>query len=402
MAIYSYEITSKGATQKGRIYADNVEEAALQVKKPGWYIVNLKEEVIGQSRFLFIGFKSAFPSYDKINFTDHLSSAIGAGTPLQDALDAYVEEGDRKSEIIDTISKDVQRGRKLSDAMSKHPRIFSPLYTALVEAGEVSGSLDETLAYMANELRREHEFVSKVKSAMFYPIIVLTVSLIVVSLVIGLVVPKIVAITQNFGGDLPTITKIVVAISRFLNSYSWLIGLFILGLIATIAYLLKDAKSKSELKAKLITFPLVGQIMRQFILARFLRIVGSCIKYGIQLPKALELSGGIVDNLRYKAACENINKKITHGQNLSAAFAAEDKLLFPPIISRTIKGGEKTGKVDIGLLRLSSYYEAEVDRNLKRLTELIEPAMIIILGVFVALIAISVIAPIYQMTSRIK
>jgi type II secretory pathway component PulF len=132
-----------------------------------------------------------------------------------------------------------------------------------------------------------------------------------------------------------------------------------------------------------------------------LRIVGGCVKYGIQLPKALEISAGVVDNESYRIACENINKKIIRGQSLSQAIAGEDKLLFPPIISRTVKGGEKTSKVDVGLLRLSTYYEAEVDRNLKRLTEIIEPVMVIALGLLVGLIAIAVISPIYQMTSNI-
>ncbi len=400
MAQYVYEIVYGNQTRRGKIYADSIDEASQQIKKPGWYIVQLQEEKAARRR-LFKS-KPKFASYDRINFTDHLSSSIGSGTPVQEALDAYVEAGDRKSEIIDTISKDVQRGRKLSEAMSKHPSVFSPLYIAMVEAGEISGSLDETLDYLANELRREHEFISQVKSAMFYPIVILSVSIAVVSLVVGVVVPRIIAITENFGGDLPTITKITVAIAHVLVNFAPVIVLVLVASLFLLIHFLRNKNIKSKISAKLVKSPLLGEIMRQFILARFLRIVGGCIKYGIQLPKALELTEGVVDNVLYKNACENINKKIIHGQNLSAAIADEDKLLFPSIISRTIRGGEKTSKVDVGLLRLSSYYEAEVNRNLKRLTEMIEPIMIIALGALVALIAISVIAPIYQMTSRIK
>jgi type IV pilus assembly protein PilC len=286
--------------------------------------------------------------------------------------------------------------------MAKHSAVFTPLYIALVEAGEISGSLDETLEYLSTELRREHEFISRIKSAMFYPIIVLTVSILVVALVIGVVVPKIIAITQNFGGDLPALTKVVVAIAKFLVKFGPFLAVGFIAIVVGIIYLLRDEKIKSKINAKIIKSPLIGEIMRQVILARFLRIIGGSIKYGIQLPKALELSGAVVNNALYKEACENINKKVVRGQKLSVAMADEDKLLFPPIISRTIRGGEKTSKVDVGLMRLSTYYEAEVDRNLKRLTEMIEPIMIIALGGLVAVIAISVIAPIYQMTSRIK
>jgi type IV pilus assembly protein PilC len=402
MAQYSYEIVKNNEVQKGKIYADSISEASLQIRKPGWYIVGLSEIQSDDTKFSFFNTNPKFPLYDKINFTDHLASAVNSGTPLQEALDAYVETGDRKSEIIDTINKDIQRGRKLSEAMAKHPTVFSPLYIALVQAGEISGSLDETLEYLATELRREHDFNSKIKSAMFYPLVVLSVSLIVMGLVIGVVIPRIVEITKNFGGDLPTITRVVVGFSQFLTHNTIPLIIFLVLAASGIVYLFNNKEVKHWFSAKMLTAPLVGVIMRQIILARFLRIVGGCVKYGIQLPKVLELSANVLGNDRYKAACENINKKITRGQTLSVALAEEDRLLFPPIISRTVRGSEKTSKVDVGLLRLSAYYEQEVDRNLKRLTEMIEPAMVIILGLLVAVIAISVIAPIYQMTSKIK
>ena len=401
MAEYIYEIIKDKKIKRGKINADSITEASLQIKKPGWFIVELKEDKNTKKTFFFFDSRPKFPSYERVNFTDHLASSVGAGTPIQEALEAYVEEGDRKSEIIDTISKDIQRGKKLSEAMSKYPSIFSPLYVALVQAGELTGNLDETLEYLANELRREHEFIAKVKSAMFYPIVVLSVSLIVVIVVIGFVVPKMIEITKNFGSDLPPATRIVNNFAQFLSDYTALIILFFILLVFGFVYLFKNEKVRIKFNAKIIKTPLIGEIMRQFILARFLRIVGGCVKYGIQLPKAIELSAGVADNVLYKQACENINKKIIRGQNLSLALADEDKLLFPPIISRTVKGGEKTSKVDVGLIRLSNYYEAEVDRNLKRLTEIIEPAMVIALGILVGFIAFAVIAPIYQITSRI-
>ncbi|KKQ56081.1 MAG: Type II secretion system F domain protein [Candidatus Woesebacteria bacterium GW2011_GWB1_38_5] len=402
MTEYIYEIAQGREVKRGKINAETISEASLQIKKPGWFVVELKEARKERRGFLFFNPKPKFPSYDRINFTDHLASSIGAGTALQEALEAYIEEGDRKSEIIDTINKDIQRGKKLSEAMSKYPSIFSPLYITLVQAGEITGSLDETLEYLANELRREHEFIARVKSAMFYPALVLSVSLVVVTLVIGVVVPKIIAITENFGSDLPAITRIMAKFAGFLVDYASLIVFFFILLTIFFVYILRDRGMRRKINARMTRSPLIGLIMRQFILARFLRIVGGCIKYGIQLPKALELSADVVDNDLYRTACENINKKITRGQNFSTALSDEDKLLFPPIISRTVKGGEKTGKVDVGLMRLSVYYETEVDRNLKRLTEMIEPVMVVSLGALVALIAISVIAPIYQMTSKIK
>ncbi len=402
MPEYLYEIVNSHRKKSGRINADNITEAASQIKKSGWYISQLKESGRSYGFPSFFTMGTNFSSYDRINFTDHLASSIGSGTPIQEALEAYVEEGDRKSEIIDTINKDVQRGRKLSEAMSRYPSVFSPLYIAMVQAGEITGSLDETLTYLADELRREHEFVARVKSAMFYPALVLSVSLVVVGIIIGVVVPKIVGITKNFGGDLPAITRMVSNFSEFLVNYSKIIITLAITFIIGIFLLFKNRNFRKIAGAKIVRLPVIGDIVRQFILARFLRIVGGCVKYGIHLPKALELAAEIVNNASYKDACDRINKKITRGQTLSVSLSDEDKMLFPPIISRTIKGGEKTAKVDVGMLRLSSYYETEVDRNLKRLTEMIEPVMVVLLGGMVAMIAISVIAPIYQMTSKIK
>ena len=149
----------------------------------------------------------------------------------------------------------------------------------------------------------------------------------------------------------------------------------------------------------LVHTPVVGAIMRKYILARLLRIIGSCVKYGIPLPAALDAAEEVVDNEVYKEAMKRINKKITKGESLANALSKEDKLYFPGIITRSIRGAEKTGTIDKTLHRLSVQYEHEVDRDLKKATELLEPAMIVILGVIVLGIAVSVIAPIYQLTS---
>jgi type IV pilus assembly protein PilC len=402
MAEYQYTITKNGLFQSGKINADSEAEAVSQIKKDGWYIVKLHKTESKKGGFNFASKKASFTSFEKINFTDHLASSIGSGTPISEALEAYLEEGDKKSEIIDTINKDLDRGKKLSEAMAKFPETFSPLYIAMVQAGELTGSLDETLEYMANELRREHEFIARVKSAMFYPILVLAVALVVVIMVVAVVIPKIVEVTKSFGSNLPLTTRIISKVSELIVKFGPVIAILIAFSIASLIILIRDKKVKAKINARLLQLPLTGQVMKKYILARFLRIIGGCVKYGISLPAAFDISGNVVDNLIYRQSCERVSKKIIKGISLSQALSEEDRGLFPSIISKTIKGGERTGNVDVGLLRLSTHYETEVDRDLKRLTELIEPIMVVVLGVIVALIAISVIAPIYQMTSRIK
>jgi type IV pilus assembly protein PilC len=273
---------------------------------------------------------------------------------------------------------------------------------ALVKAGELSGNLDETLSYMANELRREHEFKSKVRSAMFYPALVVLVSIAVVILIVTTVIPKVTEITKSLGSKLPPLTKLVVSSSDFLSAHYILILAVLAGVILMLVFFLNQKEVRENLKVKMLKFPLVGSIMKKYILARLLRIIGSCVKYGIPLPAAFDAATNVVDNKLYKESVDRINKKITRGETLASAISTESKALFPGIISRSIKGAERTGTIDTTLFRLSTQFEIEVDREIKRATELLEPIMIVVLGVIVLGIAIAVIAPIYELTSNLK
>ncbi len=398
---YKYKIAKAEQTKSGYIEANSREEAAGLIKKEGFVILELKEKSLSSLQLAF-GNPNQMTDFERISFTDHLASMIGAGTPIREALEAYSEDGEKKSEVITRVVQDIERGKALSIALSNFPKLFSPLYIALVKAGETSGSLDETLAYLANELRREHEFKQRIKSAMFYPIIVMSVSLAVIVLVITTVIPKVSEITKSLGGEMPFMTRTVVGFSDFLVANYLVIIIFVLGLIAASFLYFKNANNRQTIKDKLIRSPLIGPIIRKYTLARFLRIIGSSVKYGIALPVAFEAAQDVVDNSSYKEAVMRINKKITKGESLASAITSEDKFLFPGVITRSLKGAEKTGSLDSTLQRLSLQFELEVDRDLKRATELLEPIMVVVLGVIVLGIAVSVIAPIYELTSNIK
>ncbi len=398
---YKYKIGKASESKSGYIEANSREEAAGLIKKEGWSILELKEKSLTSLQMTF-GNATQMTDFERISFTDHLASMIGAGTPIREALEAYSEDGEKKSEVINRIVQDIERGKALSVALSNFPKLFSPLYIALVKAGETSGSLDETLGYLANELRREHEFKQRIKSAMFYPIIVITVSIAVIILVVTTVIPKVSEITKSLGGEMPFMTRMVVGFSDFLVSNYPFITILVIGLIATLFVIFKKENNRQKVKDKLLKSPLVGPIIRKYTLARFLRIIGSSVKYGIALPVAFEAAQDVVNNSTYKEAVIRINKKITKGESLAGAISAEDKFLFPGVITRSLKGAEKTGSLDTTLQRLALQFELEVDRDLKRATELLEPIMVVVLGVIVLGIAVSVIAPIYELTSNIK
>lgn len=394
MAIYKYTIKNhEGQIRKGKMHAASKLEAVDVVKKQGYFILELKK---GKLK------KQKMPAFERINFTDHLASLIRAGTPIRDALEAYADDGAKRMSMVDSVIKTIEQGKKMSHAFSEFPEIFTPLYISLIKAGEHVGNLDETLEYLASELRREHEFKQRVRSAMFYPALVISVALMVITLIFLIVVPKITEITQNLGADMPFTTKVVLGISSFMSNYTPFVLAGILALVASLFFLFKNENVRQRISKYMLSMPVIGKVIKKYTLARLLRTLSSSIKYGIPLADAFESTEDVVGNIVYKRACRNMSRIIQKGNSLSHAFASQGKGLFPGLIVRTVKGAEKTGGLDSSLSRLATQYEAEVDRDLKRMTELIEPVMVVVLGIIVLGIALSVVAPIYQLTSKIK
>jgi type II secretory pathway component PulF len=400
MTLFAYKVVnSEGLIIKNKVEALNKDEAASIVKEDGLFLVEMKAETKGV--FSSLNKVNNFSTVEKINFTDHLATLIKAGTPIKEALEAYIDESGEGSAIIREIVADIERGKKLSDAFAKHPGIFSTLYISLIKAGEIAGNLDETLEYLANELRRENDFIQRVRSSMFYPGLILGVSLSVITFILVFIVPKIIEIAENLGEDIPVMTKIMIAISNFISGNLLYLGLGLVAAVSVFIYLMRNSGFRDKLGEKMLKAPLVGKVMKKYILARLMRIIASCVKYGISLTVAFDTAGEVVGNIKYKRSCTRLNKKVQKGISLSEAISSEGKELFPGIITRSLKGAEKTGGIDAALSRLSLQYEIEVDRDLKKVTELLEPIMVVVLGIVVLFIALSVVMPIYQLTTNL-
>jgi type IV pilus assembly protein PilC len=403
MATYVYTIADKHAQKEsGRIEAASQDEAAGMVKRDGWYILSLHEEGIASSFGSLFTKKSTLSSLERILLTDHMAAMMQSGTSLVEALETFGEDESAKdlpflSEIVNMI----QQGKKLSDSMHKFPRIFSSYYCSLVAAGEMSGRLDETFMHLAKELRREYEFRERIKSALLYPSLVLIVAFCVVTLLVLLVIPKITELTKTFGGDLPLSTKIVSGISVFLTHYGLAVIIGFIAVIIGFIILLRQPRTKAVLDPYILKLPLIGKLIRYYDVARIMRLIGSCLSYGIPLTTTFDAVADVVDNRIYKEACIRMKKRVVKGMDLAQSFGLEGTFLFPAFIVRSVRGAEKTGSVDSALIRLSAFFESDVDRTLKRVTDLVEPVLTIILGLIVGSIALAVIGPIYQLTSKI-
>lgn len=402
MTAFTYTIKSKsGVIQHGEIDAESADDAAKSIAKPGWFITDVS--VGGQTKGFSLRIGKIMSAHERIVFTDHLAEMVSTGTPVIEAIETYKqEENPKTATLMNALIGDIRQGKKISDAMMRHRDVFTPYYVAVVRSGEQTGRLDESFYYIAKELRREYEFIEKIKSAMIYPIMVLAVAMVVIIMLIFLVIPKITDLTKSFGGDMPLATRIVSGVAEFLTSY----GGLVVGIMAMIGILLaalwRMENSRKRIEPYLLKAPLIGIIMRQYQLARFLRILGSSLEYGISLAAGCDMVSDIVSVSVYREASLRLKQQVSRGVSIAQALSLENPLYFPSFIVRSLKGAERTGTMAKSLQRIAQFYENDVDRNLTRLTELIQPILTIILGLIVGGIAMAVIAPIYQITSKIR
>lgn len=335
-----------------------------------------------------------------VTFTRQLSTMISAGIPIADAL--IILEKQTKSpafaDILAAIVADVQGGMALSASLGKHPKAFDIIYVKLIEAGETGGVLDKVLTKLAETMEKEKEFRSKTRGAFIYPAIVVAVMFIVMTVMMIFVIPKLTGLYTEIGAQLPAPTKILIALSNFIRGFWWLLII----LFAASAYAFKvfeRTEKGGQIISKLILrVPIWGKIRKTIILAEFTRTFGLLMGTGIPIIMALKVVANILASPTFKQGIDFAITRVERGSPLYAPLAANPA--FPPIISQMIRVGEETGKMDEVLLRLSMYFESESEQLIKNLTTALEPVILVVLGVGVGLLVLSIILPIYNLTSQ--
>lgn len=410
MPEFVYKAASRDEYKSGRLTAGSELEATTMLTEQGLTVVSLRLH-----NPLEIGFLSDFfvridrklnermSVTERILFTSQMSSMIKAGLPMMDALSTFVDQKgvSGPTRIIGKIILEVQSGRKLSESMSRFPEVFPPAYIAVLRAGEGSGTLADSLGYLATQLRRENDLANKVRSALIYPIVVVTAMVAVMVFISISIVPKILLFAQSSGQRLPGYTLALVSVVTFLTKYWYLVGI----LLALLAFGL-IAFSKSHGGARFLgrlslRIPVLGPLVIRYNLARFARVLGGFYIYGVEIVSSFDILAASLDNPLYRDACGRINDHLTVGKSLADAIVNE-KELFPSIVNRLIRGAEKTGNLGMTLDKLAAYYEEELEVALRNLLSLIEPALIFILGFGVLGLALVVIVPIYKITSTLK
>jgi type IV pilus assembly protein PilC len=387
-----------GIDHKGTIETADSSGVARILSKRGLIVTSIKEKRDANLK-LFEKYLNRVAFEDVVVATRQLATMIESGLVLSEAVDILVDQQTNKKfkTALEEISRDIKNGLDLTSAIKKHPDIFPPLYGNLIKSAEQAGNLDVVLVQMADNMEKEREFRSKVRGAMIYPIIILFMMTAVMAIMVFFVIPRLTSLYSQSSIDLPLPTKILIGISGFFLSYWWIMLIVMILIGIGLNRMLANPEGRYIFDSFLLKVPVVGRIIRGTVLTNFTRTFGQLSSAGVPILEALQTIKDITTNKVFKKALEDTYSGVERGLTFSAQLDVVG--VFPKIISQMFKVGEETGKIDKVAFKLADYFESEVDNMLKNLTVLIEPIVLVLLGVGVGFIVLSVILPIYKLTT---
>ena len=403
MAAYTYSaINADGFELTGSIHAPDRDAAREQLRVRGLLAQNLTELPASGEQSVRTAFKKIKPKSLQV-FSRQFATMIDAGLSVVSALVILEEQTEDKylAEVITELRADVEGGMLLSEALARHPKVFSRLYIAMVEAGEAAGILDQVLDRVAFQIEKETAIKRRVKGAMIYPTMVLIFATLVLIGMLMFLVPVFVKIFEDLGGELPTLTQWVVNVSEFLRSKYYIV----FPVLAAFAFGLRKAKRTEKGKQvwdriKLKIPMKIGVVVLKVTMARFSRTLSTLIAAGVDIIKALEITGQTAGNWVVEEALADVRSQVQEGIPIAQPLA--ENPVFPPMVSHMIKIGEETGELEKMLSKVADFYEDEVDSSITSLTSIIEPLMMIGVGCMVGVIIISMYLPMFKMLSLVK
>ncbi|MDD5050301.1 MAG: type II secretion system F family protein [Candidatus Pacebacteria bacterium] len=342
-------------------------------------------------------------AHEQIMLARNLGSMMKGGLPLSRALDVISRQSKNKKlkSVLESIRTDISSGMSLSEGMKKFPKVFSPVFVYMTKAGEESGNLDESLKVVANQIERVYLLQKKIKGAMMYPGIIVCVMIIIAVLMFIFVVPTLASTFKDLGGELPFSTKIIIGMSDILVNHFFLALGSAVGFIILLVSFLKTKKGKRTMDFLFLHIPLIAGITREVNSAKTTRTLSSLLSAGVEVVTAITITGDVIQNSYYKVALKAAEIKIQKGENISSTFAGQEKL-FPVFVGEMISVGEETGKLSGMLLEVAVFYEDDVDQKTKDMSTVIEPFLMVTVGVAVGFFAISILSPIYSLVSHIS
>jgi type IV pilus assembly protein PilC len=398
---FNYQARDKdGTVQAGNVEASS-RDAALSLLQSSKLFVTFLEEAKGvpfYAKKIQIFGKTG--KKDIVNFSRQLSLMFQSKIPLVEALHALSDQNksvDFKEKIL-LLADTVEGGSPFSQALSRYPKLFSPFYVSMVKSGEASGTLSESLDYLAEHLEREYHLFAKIKGALTYPAMILIVVIGVLAMMMFFVIPNIARVLLESEQELPTITKVVIGLSNFSRSWGWIWLLIIPVVVFFFLRFLKTPEGKSSWDKFLLRVPLVGPFLRMIYVSRFAENLSTLVAGGIPIVQALDITAEIVGNSTYQAIVLQLKEEVRKGGKISQCLALYPKE-FPAMLTQMIDVGERTGTLDKSLMGAVGFYQKEIERSTDSLLSILEPLLIVFLAVIVAGIMAAVLLPMYKMTS---
>jgi type IV pilus assembly protein PilC len=396
---YTARNQSTGQIMKGTMEAPSRDEVAAQLKKSKLLMVSIREA----PKEIRLGFKtSRVRTRDVVIFTRQFATMINSGLPLVQSLDILAKQTENKalSEVTRAVVYDVESGHTLADAFSKHPKAFTDLYVNMVAAGEAGGILDTILLRLATFLEKNDALVRKVKGAMVYPGVIMTVAALAIAVLLIFVIPTFQTMFASVNLELPLPTRIVIGASNFLIHYWWLLlGMIALGVFAFTRYY-ASPQGRKQMDALLLKSPVIGDVVRKSAVSRFTRTLGTLISSGVSILDGLEITAKTAGNRVIHDAVMQSRQSIAGGETIAAPL--EKSGVFPPMVISMIAVGEQTGGLDEMLSKIADFYDEEVDVAVSALLSLMEPIMIVVLGVIVGGMVVAMYLPIFDMVNAVQ
>ena len=398
MPTYTYTARAvNGELKTATIDAPSREEVVAQLRRQRMSVVKVDEESAKKSKT-----RGSIKMRDIVIFTRQFSTMINAGLPLVQALDILAKQTENKtlSEVTRAVVFDVESGHTVADALAKHPNAFSDLYVNMVAAGEAGGILDTILMRLATFMEKNDALVRKVKGAMIYPGVIMSVAVIAICVLLIFVIPVFESMFGSVGLALPLPTRIVIGLSRFLKGYWYLIGGGIVGTFVVVKRYYASPNGKLQIDKAMLKVPVLGDVLRKSAVSRFTRTLGTLISSGVSILDGLEITAKTAGNRVIQDAIMASRASIAGGDTIAAPL--QKSAVFPPMVISMIAVGEQTGGLDEMLSKIADFYDEEVDAAVSGLLSLLEPIMIVFLGVVVGGMVVAMYLPIFDMINAVQ
>ncbi|MEE9219836.1 MAG: type II secretion system F family protein [Acidobacteriota bacterium] len=393
---------------KGKNRTGTTQEGVLQAATKDAVIATLRRQQIMVTAVTEKGKEFALPkfgggvSHKEIGiFTRQFSVMIDAGLPLVQCLEILATQQDNRAfqKVLFAVRQDVESGSTLADALHKHPKVFSNLFSNMVAAGEAGGILDIILQRLSTYIEKVVKLRASVRSASIYPVAVITIAIGVVTIILWKVIPTFATLFEGLGATLPLPTRIVIAASRFLGRFMWLIVLCLGAGAYMFRRYYKTNQGEHVIDATILRVPMIGMLMRKIAVARFCRTLGTLLSSGVPILESLEITAKTAGNIIISDAIMSTRKSIEEGKTI--ADPLRETRVFPSMVVQMISVGEQTGALDAMLNKIADFYEDEVDESVANLLALMEPIMISFLGVIIGGIVIAMYLPLFSLISQI-